>query len=139
MCSYIKYFMDITKITNFNIQGSTIKKDQPRLGSDKFTIGHNPQAALLSGIVLTPIDALFLNLDARRKNNKKAVEKSNQIVNQLENLRIEIISGNINKQTLSNIAQLLHKQDITEEPLRSIILEVETRAKVELAKLESAP
>ena len=72
--------MDITKITTFNVQGSTFKNNQPKLGSDKFTIGQNPQAALLSGIVLTPIDALFLNLDARRKNNSKAVEKSNQIV-----------------------------------------------------------
>ena len=66
------------------------------------------------------------------------VEKSHKILEQLEELRLGIITGSIGPETLTNIAALLHNhsQNVMDEPLRSILLEVETRAKVELAKLE---
>jgi len=90
--------------------------------------------------MLTPIDALFLNLDQRRKERKQALNKSEEILKQLEYLRVGIISGKISKNILENIANLLegYSKTITEEPLQSLLLEVETRAKVELAKLEKA-
>ena len=134
--------MDITKITTQNVQGTTLKKTQQTgVSSDKFSLGQSSEphtTTIHSGIMLTPIDALFLNLDERRKGHKQAIEKSNKILDQLESLRVGIITGNISGETLTNIATLLHshRQSVMDEPLRSIILEVETRARVELAKLE---
>ena len=135
--------MDITKITTHGVQGAILKKIQKTgVSSDKFTIGQNNETQTTTatpGIMLTPIDALFLNLDERRKGHKQAIEKSNKILNQLENLRIGIVTGSIEKETLVNIAALLHNhiQNVIDEPLRSLLLEVETRARVELAKLEN--
>jgi len=137
--------MNISKITTSgtgSVQSASPKKlEKPSIGSDKFTLGQSDetkQANATSGITLSPIDALFLNLDQRRKGHKQAIEKSNKILEQLEELRLGIITGSIGPETLTNIAALLHShsQNVMDEPLRSIILEVETRAKVELAKLE---
>ncbi len=134
--------MDITKITTQVVQGATLKKLQKTgMSADKFTIEQNNETqptTASAGIMLTPIDALFLNLDERRKGHKQAIEKSQSILHQLEDLRIGIITGSIGTKTLINIAALLHShsQSIIDEPLRSILLEVETRARVELAKLE---
>lgn len=134
--------MDITKIAPQGIKNTSPQKPGKILGNhEKFSLGENTevlQNQAPTGIRFTPIDALFLNLDQRRKGQRQAIEKSDQILNQLNNLRMGIITGSIPRETLENITALLqtHSQSITEEPLRTLILEVETRAKVELAKLE---
>ncbi len=134
--------MDISKIATHNVQNTNTKKLKTvGSGGGKFSLGKSTEAAQITTpfeVRLVPIDALFLNLDQRRKGHKQAIEKSDQILNQLDSLRLGIISGSISKETLENIAALLqhHSQTIMEEPLRTLILEVETRAKVELAKLE---
>ncbi len=134
--------MDITKISTQGVKNTNAHK-LGKIGSshEKFSLGENTeirQTQAPVGIRLTPIDALFLNLDQRRKSHRKAIEKSDQILNQLDSLRMDIITGSISRETLENISILLqtHSQAILEEPLRTLILEVETRAKVELAKLE---
>ncbi len=136
--------MEITKVITQSIQATTAKKaEKPGEKKQKFSLdeaSEQIQAKSSPGIMLTPIDALFLNLDQRRKERKQALNKSEEILKQLEYLRVGIISGKISKNILENIANLLegYSKTITEEPLQSLLLEVETRAKVELAKLEKA-
>lgn len=138
----LSHFVDITKIATQGVKNTSIQKPGKVLRNhEKFSLGENidvPQNQASTGIRFTPIDALFLNLDQHHKRQRQAIEKSDQILNQLDNLRMGIITGSIPRETLENITTLLqtHSQTITEEPLRTLILEVETRAKVELAKLE---
>ena len=133
--------MDITKIAQ-GVKNTSAQKPGKAVGSrEKFSLGEStevPQTHAPVGIRFAPIDALFLNLDQRRKGHRQAIEKSDQILKQLDSLHMGIISGSVSRETLENISILLksHSQAITEEPLRTLILEVETRAKVELAKLE---
>lgn len=134
--------MDITKIVTQGVKNTNAQKPGKAVGKqEKFSLGENAEVShnqAPAGIRFTPIDALFLNLDQRRKGQQQAIEKSDKILNQLDSLRMGIITGSIPRETLENISTLLqaHSQAITEEPLRTLILEVETRAKVELAKLE---
>lgn len=133
--------MDITKVVP-GVKSISAQKPGKIAGNrEKFSLGESAKAQQIqisSGIHLTPIDALFLNLDQRSRGRRHAIEKTNKILNQLDSLRMGIISGNISRETLENISALLqaHSQTIMEEPLRTLILEVETRAKVELAKLD---
>lgn len=142
ICQHRRLLMDITKVTTLGTQSISSKKtEKVKKSGEKFTLEESietPQIQAPSGITLTPIDALFLNLDQRRKGHAQAIERSDKILKELENLRAGIICGSISKETLEKITEFLqsHNQTVIEEPLRSLVLEIETRAKVELAKLE---
>ncbi len=134
--------MDITKISTHGVKSTNTKK-LGKVGGDaeKFSVDESTeitQSFAPAEIKFSSIDALFLNLDLRRKGHKQAIEKGGQILEQLDNLRLSIITGSIPRKTLENITSLLqiHIETIADERLRTILLEVETRAKVELAKLE---
>ena len=77
-------------------------------------------------------------MDLRRKGQKQAVEKSEKLLEQLDDLRLSIITGSIPRDTLQNLSSVLQDkiENVADERLRNILLEIETRAKVELAKLE---
>jgi len=133
--------MDITKIATHGIRGTSAKKLEKVKGNEKFSLGESSTIAETfapSEIKLSPIDALFLNLDSRRRGQKQAIEKGDQILKQLDELRLDIITGSVPKNTLESIASLLKDQieSTVDERLRNILLEIETRARVELAKLE---
>jgi hypothetical protein len=133
--------MDITKIATYGIRGASPKKLERVKGDEKFSLGESSTIAETFApmeIKLSPIDALFLNLDSRRRGQKQAIEKGDKILKQLDELRLDIITGSIPKDTLENITSLLKDQieSTIDERLRNILLEIETRARVELAKLE---
>lgn len=133
--------MDITKISTHGVKHTNTKKLGKAGDGRNFSIdGSNEthKSVAPAEIKFSSIDALFLNLDSRRKNQRQAVENGGQILEQLDDLRLSIITGSIPRKTLENITSLLqtHIETVTDERLRTILLEVETRAKVELAKLE---
>lgn len=135
--------MDITKVITHGIrapQGKTITKAKV---SEKFSLeadDNTNQVSNNSQVQFAPLDALFLNLNQERKKQQKFVEHGNDLLNQLDSLRLGIISGRMPRHILENISNTLsNRKDLpTEEPLKTILLEIETRAKVELAKLEKA-
>ena len=133
--------MDITKIATYGVKSTSQKKLEKVGGDRKFSIEENTEidkTLAPSEIKLSPIDALFLSLDSRRQGYKQAIEIGDEILKQLDTLRLDIITGSIPKETLENISTLLKTQIETtlDERLRNILLEIETRARVELAKLE---
>ena len=74
------------------------------------------------------------------KGDRAAQHGAEQILERLEDLRIQILTGNIDNAALDNIAQLtqqeLHK---AESPaLQGILRDIELRARVELAKHKQA-
>jgi hypothetical protein len=137
--------MDITKVTTQGVrsaQGKSIEKT--KIGA-KFSLGENDdqspqQVNSQSQMQFSPLDALFLNLDQNRKKQKQFIEHGNNLLEQLDSLRMGIIAGHMPRSVLQSISDTLTKRNglPTEEPLRNILLEIETRAKVELAKLDKA-
>lgn len=69
--------------------------------------------------------------------NKKHAERGHELLDMLEDLRDGLYEGRITVSSLERLAQGLKlKHDISDPKLKGIIDEIETRAAVELAKLE---
>ena len=68
---------------------------------------------------------------------KKLVKKANNILDNLEEIRQEIIFGVVSKEKLIEISRLVKQKDINtkDEKLKEILEEIELRVEVELAKL----
>jgi len=68
---------------------------------------------------------------------KKAVERGNDILDELEKIRDGLLFGGISVARLERIKQMLQKKDtiIKDPKLAEIMEEIEIRAAVELAKL----
>lgn len=133
--------MDITKVATFSVKSTSPNKLQKAANGEKFSLEENEdisKSVRPNEIKLGSVDALFLNLDARRKGQRQAIQKGDMLLKQLDALRLSIISGSIPKLALQNIAQTLkeHVETTIDEKLKNILLEIETRAAVELAKLE---
>lgn len=74
--------MDITKIATYGIRGASPKKLERVKGDEKFSLGESSTIAETFApmeIKLSSIDALFLNLDSRRRGQKQAIEKGDKI------------------------------------------------------------
>lgn len=133
--------MDITKITTQAIRAPQAKVVTKNKTGDKFSLNEpeeTTQTAAQTNVQFAPLDALFLNLDQNRKKQKQFIEHGNDLLEKLDNLRMGIIAGHMPRNVLQAISDALTKRNglPTEEPLRNILLEIETRAKVELAKLD---
>jgi hypothetical protein len=133
--------MDITKITTQAIRAPQAKVVSKNKNGDKFSLNEtdeSTQTPAQTNVQFTPLDALFLNLDQNRKKQKEFVEHGKDLLEKLDNLRMGIIAGHMPRNVLQTISDTLTKRNglPTEEPLRNILLEIETRAKVELAKLD---
>ena len=135
--------MDITKVTTQSvrtIQGKSIEKS--KIGK-KFSLGENDeqspqQVNSKSQMQFASLDALFLNLDQNHKKQKQFIEHGNDLLAKLDNLRMGIIAGHMPRNVLQAISDALTQRHELpkDEQLRNILLEIETRAKVELAKLD---
>jgi Mrp family chromosome partitioning ATPase len=70
---------------------------------------------------------------------KRAVRRAEHILDLLGDVRVGMIDGDISQETLSRLTRAIREQrENTEDPgLEGILNEIETRAAVELAKLES--
>ncbi|MBF0268499.1 MAG: flagellar assembly protein FliX [Alphaproteobacteria bacterium] len=75
--------------------------------------------------------------DARRKARKRLYERGESILNHLDELRHGLLTGQLPKDRLIELAQLVRgKRDQVDDPLLAQLLdEIELRAEVELAKL----
>lgn len=135
--------MDISKITTNatkNVRNAGIEKTQ-KSSAQKFSLGDDfsPKAASMvnSEININFLDALFLDVEQQKKSKKQEIEKAEKVLDLLDDLRVAIVSGLVPRHVLENISSLVEKNHSfhADEKLKTILLEVETRAKVELAKL----
>jgi hypothetical protein len=71
---------------------------------------------------------------------RRAVGRASSILDALEGLKIELLEGTLNPIMLEGLTRAVREQrSITDDPkLEGLLDEVETRAAVELAKLEGA-
>jgi hypothetical protein len=71
---------------------------------------------------------------------RRAVGRASKILDVLEGLKIELLEGTVHPSMLEGLTRAVREQrSITDDPkLEGLLDEVETRAAVELAKLEGA-
>ncbi len=76
--------------------------------------------------------------DAEKR--RRATVRANNLLDQLDEVRIATLSGTVSKLHLANLSRTLKEQNeqIIDEKLQAILEEVELRAEVELAKLEAS-
>ncbi|MBR2923037.1 MAG: flagellar assembly protein FliX [Alphaproteobacteria bacterium] len=75
--------------------------------------------------------------EEERQIRKKLVKKANILLDNLEEIRQEIIFGSVSKEKLIEISRLVKQKDVetNDEKLKDILEEIELRVEVELAKL----
>ncbi len=90
---------------------------------------------------VTFTDAIFatqmVDDEEEKQIRKKLVKKANTLLDNLEEIRQEIIFGAVSKEKLIEISRLVKQKDVetNDEKLKEILAEIELRVEVELAKL----
>lgn len=103
-------------------------------------VQHNenaPQAFHINSCLdLSTMEAIFNNIQDEQK--QKSLNWSRMALEQLEIIRIGLIAGLLSKKTLSDLKTLTNQTRgfVADPKLQEIMREIETRAKVELAKME---
>lgn len=136
--------MDLSSIAR---QGSVQKKATARktkTSSSGFNIIDEDQQAISSSILKTstPITSIpvFLNDDASSQ-KKRHVMQGTVMLDELQKLRLGLIQGRISHDTLRHLDKLIQNKksdvSITDEKLKNILDDIETRVSVELEKLSA--
>lgn len=108
--------------------------------TDKFNAKQSGQTAptgeTYQTFSVSGLSALFLD-DAPKQNHHQVITYGNELLDQLEKIHADLVRGTISKEDLIQLVKLLHDRPaLTVDPeLENLILEIETRAAVELAKL----
>lgn len=90
---------------------------------------------------VTTVGAIFaaqmVDGDEEKQIRKKLIKKANTLLDNLEEIRQEIIFGAVSKDKLIEISRLVKQKDVetNDENLKEILAEIELRVEVELAKL----
>jgi len=80
--------------------------------------------------------ALQAEDDVMTGRRRRQVRRSQDILDALDDVRISVLSGDIDDEALLRLQGLvaLHREDIADDRLQNVLDEIETRACVELAK-----
>ena len=118
-------------LTNSSLKFKSNIKDPSGKNSPKETVSTSQSFSV------TALTSLLFNDSDGRDTKRRQVKWGNDLLDQLEDLRIQLISGGISREQLSALSEMLkNKQGFIVDPeLENIIREIETRVAVELAKL----
>ncbi|MCX7338208.1 MAG: hypothetical protein NTX76_02845 [Alphaproteobacteria bacterium] len=114
------------------------KKKENAFSVDEESPSAQPSVAMHSAINIQPFDALFFALEHTNLSEQKTIDRGNDILDQLEQLKVGLINQNLGKESLEKLVVLLDNShyDNSDPGLKGIMNEIEIRARVELAKLE---
>ncbi|NJR20460.1 MAG: hypothetical protein HC777_02630 [Hyphomonadaceae bacterium] len=91
---------------------------------------------------LTNLGALLAlqGLDEALERRRRATKRSNDLIDQLDRLRLSVLGQGVSRDQVAHLANTLSQQrELTDDPaLNAVLDEIEVRAQVELAKLERA-
>jgi hypothetical protein len=105
--------------------------------------GAASSAAPTGGLTgIASIDALLALQEVGNplERKRKAVRRASHILDILDEVKVALLDGNVSPQALSRLVSAIREErSETEEPgLEGVLNEIETRAAVEMAKLEPA-
>ena len=101
----------------------------------------NNSNAVSAASSLTSVGTIFATQmvegEEERQIRKKLIKKANTLLDNLEEIRQEIIFGSVSKEKLIEISRLVKQKDVetSDQKLKEILEEIELRVEVELAKL----
>jgi hypothetical protein len=74
--------------------------------------------------------------DVMTGRRRRQIKRSRGILDALDDLKVSILSGTIDDEALLRLQGLIaeHREDIEDDRLQGVLIEIETRAFVELAK-----
>lgn len=123
--------IDKAAVTNSSLKFKTNVKDANRRNVPKGVVKTSQSFSV------TALSSLLFDDSEGRETKKRQVKWGNDLLDQLESLRIQLISGNISREHLSALSEMLQNKHgfIVDPELEKIIREIETRVAVELAKL----
>lgn len=99
------------------------------------TVDEPSLSAVQHSNIVFSVDPMFANLDEPSA-EQKGIQKGLSLLDELDKFRSQLVSGQVSISTISDIqdyVQQLQTQDL-DENLQGLLLEIETRAVVELAK-----
>lgn len=75
-----------------------------------------------------------------RAAKKRMRERGDKVLRQLDNLRLGILTGNLNLGEMVNIADVVasHRESIDDPQLTALLDEIDLRAQIEIAKIRKA-
>lgn len=114
-----------------------------RAGDGSFTSALASEAPAAQGSAgsapASAVDALLAlqEVDQAGTGRKRAVRRGNDLLDRLEEIRIGLLTGQISRERLQQLAQLARESRpaIDDPRLAEVLAEIELRAEVELAKL----
>lgn len=114
---------------------------QTKKSTEKFNAKENaktvPTGETYQAFSVTALSSLFFDEQSNQPHKQQAFVYGNNLLDQLETIRMSLISGKLPKESLDQLMKILAnrpKLEIDPE-LENLIREIETRAAVELAKL----
>ncbi len=97
-----------------------------------------PTALGVSG--MTSVDALIAlqQVDSATERRRRAVRRAGRLLDVLDEVKLALLEGRISPAALTNLNSAVREQRLeADDPkLQSVLREIETRAAVELAKIE---
>ncbi|MDZ4370324.1 MAG: flagellar assembly protein FliX [Phenylobacterium sp.] len=105
-----------------------------------------PQAPTVSSVAgpagVMGVEALLAlqDVESATERRRRSVNRAGRLLDELDDLKIALLGGELSQGQLDRLARAAREQRAaTEDPaLEAVLDEIETRAAVELAKLESA-
>lgn len=94
-----------------------------------------PAAQAIAGVnAIVAIQSVGDSLQAK----KRRVRRGHDMLDILEQMRIDLLAGNISPQRLARLMRLVDEKlpEVEPGPLRDVLEEIELRARVEIAKRE---
>jgi len=118
-------------------------------GGEGFQLSQAPaaagaaQAARASGVAgVMSVDAILAlqDIGGPLERKKRAVSRAGRILDVLEDVKIGLLSGDVSLNDLERLQKAVRDERLStdDERLEGVLNEIETRAAVELAKLERA-
>ncbi|WP_337188440.1 flagellar assembly protein FliX [Phenylobacterium sp.] len=101
------------------------------------------QAASVAGVAgVMGVEALLAlqDVESAVERRRRSVNRAGRLLDELDGLKIALLGGELSKAQVERLARAVREQRAaTDDPkLEAVLDEIETRAAVELAKLESA-
>jgi Class II flagellar assembly regulator. len=98
------------------------------------------RAAGVAGVMSVDAILALQDIGGPLERKKRAVSRAGRILDVLEDVKIALLSGDVSLNDLERLKQAVHDERLAtdDERLEGVLNEIETRAAVELAKLERA-
>ena len=98
------------------------------------------QVASVSGVMVVEALLALQDVESPTERRRRSVSRAGRLLDELDGLKVALLGGELSQAQLDRLSRAVREQRAaTDDPkLEAVLDEIETRAAVELAKLEAA-